>query len=168
MADAQRKLQIVNNLLFIFGRFQDHNHIDVIRYYKIRSNDERYKPGQEETNKIDTIAGLYNDYLGTIGKSKLAENKIYVIFYIYIRHIIFKLYSVKDGLDPPSDRDPNMYNEANFNNELIKTYIQKFNTEFLTDNSKQIDVNADMYNNVKQQIKKFSEMFGILTKSQIL
>jgi hypothetical protein len=165
MTNAQAKLQIVNKLLFIFGRFQDHNHIDVIRYYKIRSNDERYKPGQEETNKIDTIAGLYNDYLYTIGKSKLAENKIYVIFYIYIRHIIFKLYSVRDNIEPPTDHDEHLYNEVNFNDELIKTYIQKFNTEFLTDNSKQIDLNADMYNNVKQQIKTFSEMFGILTKS---
>jgi hypothetical protein len=165
MADAQRKLQIVNKLLFIFGRFKDRNHIDIIRYYKIKSNDEQYKPEQEETNKIDTIAGLYNDYLGTIGKSKLAENKIYVIFYIYIRHIIFKLYSVRDNIEPPTDHDEHLYNEANFNNELIKTYIQKFNTEFLTDNSKQIDLNADMYNNVKQQIKTFSEMFGILTKS---
>jgi hypothetical protein len=73
---------------------------------------------------------------------------------------------VKDGLDPPADgHDPNLYNEANFNNELINKYIQKFNEEFLTDFHKKIDVNADMYNNVKQAIKDLSTNFGILTKT---
>ena len=94
MTDAQRKLQIVNKLLFIFGRFKDHNnHIEVIKDYVIQDYiGKQIQPNKKDENKIDTIAGLYNDYLGTIGKSKLAENKIYVIFYIYIRHIIFKLY----------------------------------------------------------------------------
>jgi hypothetical protein len=113
---------IVDILLGVFGKFTDPNDVKIL-----------------DTTTANTVVKLYNTFLGVLRDADMLitqENNVtYAKFYIYIRHIIFKLYSVKADLGIEQGLDATKYTDDKFKDQ-IKTYVTEFNLYVKKDDTK--------------------------------
>lgn len=135
--------EIATKLIEIFGKLD--NTTKII--------DDEIPTGRNAT----TIAQMYRkflDALKTIGMLKDKEvNKTYAIFYIYIRHIVFRLNYVLKLIEGIKD-DANEFNDDKFDTNLIEKYIDTFNT-IVNDKDSKIDDKTNLYSNAKSNVEGF-------------
>jgi hypothetical protein len=137
-------LEIVNNLLEIFGDFTN----------KDLSNADCFKVVEDAKNSKTTVAKLYDNFLNTSNMLNSKEsNKTYAIFYIYIRHIIFKLNYVKAQIE---DDKTNMDLYSKAGNETFVDHIQKYVDQFNTKiTDKNLHVDDQVYNSASGKVSTF-------------
>lgn len=112
--------KIVDKLLEVFGKFTDPNDVKTF-----------------DTTNANTVVNLYNKFLEVLQKADMLttkdSNETYAKFYIYIRHIIFKLYTVQADLSIESGLDKNKYTDDEFKKQ-IGTYVTEFNNTYVKKN----------------------------------
>jgi hypothetical protein len=125
---------IVEELLKVFGKFTNKDDVKIL-----------------DTTNANTVVKLYNTFLEVLRDADMLitqENNVtYAKFYIYIRHIIFKLYSVKAdlGIEPGLIKDN--YTDDKFKDQ-IETYVTEFNAYAIKNDGTLVEaakVGSDIY-----------------------
>jgi hypothetical protein len=137
---------IVDKLLEVFGNFENNDSYDIVE--------------KEENSESTTVVDYYNEFLTALSAAGMLNdentNKVYAIFYLYIRHIIFKLNYVKELIKESSDNSQK-FDDPEFIKK-IDSYIDKVNNYF-GDNGKIKDKDTEdnytLYNNALGLVKNF-------------